>query len=192
MTSKSKQIGSFILGILLIAGAAYSVVKVSVWLWRLFSGINPTVGAGMVAAASTVFVSVFSVLVAKKLEHRAVLQQQIREKKIPQYEEMIRFIFRIVFAEKLGQPLVTESEMVSQMAKFTENIVIWGSEDIVEAWYRFRQVSSESNEPGVQVIFEVEQLLLAIRKDLGHSNKNLSRGKIIGLFVNDVAQHLGS
>ena len=39
-------------------------------------------------------------------------------------------------------------------------------------------------------LYVVEDLLLAIRKDLGHKNKNLTKGKILGLFVNDLPEEL--
>jgi hypothetical protein len=39
-------------------------------------------------------------------------------------------------------------------------------------------------------MFEIENLLLAIRKDLGHENKGLAPGKVLGLFVNDIHEHI--
>jgi len=34
----------------------------------------------------------------------------------------------------------------------------------------------------------IEDILIAIRKDLGHKNKGIHRGKILGLFITDFAK----
>ncbi len=114
----------------------------------------------------------------------------LREKKIPTYEKIINFIFSLTFADKLEKERPTENEMIKFMAEITQELVIWGSDEMLNAFYKFRMTSIEntggdsSNPFGVLIM--VEDLLLAIRKDLGHKNKNVSRGKILGLFVNDL------
>lgn len=70
------------------------------------------------------------------------------------------------------------------MFTFTERIVVWGSDEVVDAFYRFR--NSNNVDGGQGAILCIEDMLLAIRKDLGHRNKSLSRGKILGLFINDI------
>lgn len=37
-----------------------------------------------------------------------------------------------------------------------------------------------------------ENLLLAIRKDMGHKNKGLQQGDILSLFINDVDETLAT
>lgn len=79
------------------------------------------------------------------------------------------------------------------MAWITEHLVVWGSDDLLLAWNRFRNSSIQAvhNEgPDFNILFEVENLLLAIRKDLGHANKGVNRGKILGLFINDIDDYL--
>lgn len=157
------------------------------FLGGAFLQINPTIAAGIIAAAATIIVSVVSVLFAKRLEYRGVLLKEHRDKKTPFYEEMVKLIFRIAFGSKLGLEPLTDEEMVKQMASFTENLVIWGSDDVLNAWVTFRMKSVEGfgDSPG-QILFEVENLLLAIRKDLGHANKGFTRGRLLGAFINDV------
>lgn len=187
MNDKIKKFITVIFGMLFIIGILFAFYKILSLLWEAFSQVNPTIGAGVIAAAATVVVSVMSVLVAKRIEHRSILLKEHREKKTPFYEEMVKFIFRIAFADKLELKPLTEKEMVKQMASFTENLVVWGSDDVVKAWVSFRAKSVEGfGDSPSGVLFEIENLLLAIRKDLGHANKGLSRGKILGTFVNDV------
>ncbi len=108
----------------------------------------------------------------------------------PRRAKIINFIFSLTFADKLEKERPTENEMIKFMAEITQELVIWGSDEMLNAFYKFRMTSIEntggdsSNPFGVLIM--VEDLLLAIRKDLGHKNKNVSRGKILGLFVNDL------
>jgi hypothetical protein len=124
------------------------------FLWVVFQGVNPTVGAGFVAAAATIMVSVISVLIAKRLEQRTLLMKEHRDKKIPFYEEMVQFVFRMAFADKLGLPALTEQQIVEKMAGFTQNLVVWGSEGVILAWFTFRNssVRGEAAE-GARVLF---------------------------------------
>ena len=115
----------------------------------------------------------------------------LREKKIPTYEKIINFIFSLTFAEKLGKEKPSEKEMIKFMVEITQELVIWGSDEMLNAFYKFRTISIEnvdnSNPKNPHnVLFMVEDLLLEIRKDLGHKNKNILRGKILGLFINDL------
>ncbi|MBD9402097.1 hypothetical protein [Comamonas sp. CMM02] len=184
---------SFTFGITVLGLVIFLIVKIFQLLWKIFAEVNPTVGAGIVAATATVIVSVVSVLVAKRLEQKSLVIREHRERKTPIYEEIVKLVFRFAFSEKIGLEALTEKEIIKKMAWITENLVIWGSDDLLLAWSKFRKSSIQTEEkPNYQVLFEVEDLLLAIRKDLGHSNKGLKRGQILGLFINDIDNYLSN
>ena len=117
------------------------VYFVSHKVWTIFSLLNPAIAASIVAASATIIVSVISVRISKHLEQKALVIKEHREKKVPAYEKMIKFIFRIAFAEKLGHEKMTEKEMTEFLVEFTQDIVIWGSDELIEAFYKFRQAS---------------------------------------------------
>ena len=186
-----KRLISTIAGLTALGALFFGLYQVIRSLFGLFSQINPTVGAGMIAATATIIVSVLSVLGAKYLEHKAVLLKEHRERKTPIYEEMVALIFRFAFSQKLGLEPLTDKEIVAKMAWFTENLVVWGSDDLLLAWNRFRTYAvNNATNPNSEILFEIEKLLLAIRRDLGHSNKDVTEGKILGLFVNDIDDYI--
>lgn len=111
------------------------------------------------------------------------------DEKVPVYEELIQFLFRIVMSTKTDNP-VTEDDIIAFMSKFTEKIMVWGSDDVIDAWAEFRNKSAVVNVNPAQVILSYEDLIKAIRRDLGHANKNLGQGRILSLFVNDIEAHL--
>lgn len=182
-------LGLFLIS-LLIFGSYLLVTK----LWTILSAVDPKLGAGLIVASATVLVSLISVLVSKHLDRKSEILAHLREKKTPTYEKIINFIFSLTFAKKVGKKEPSEKEMIKFMAEITQELVIWGSDEMLNAFYNFRMVSIENTNRDLNdhydILTMVEDLLLAIRKDLGHKNKNVSRGKILGLFINDLPDDL--
>jgi hypothetical protein len=147
--------------------------------------VQSQVSVAIVAAAGAATLSVVSLIISKHLESRAAIRQELRAKKVPVYEHLIRIMFTIIFAEKRGEKAPSQEELIREFANFTEGILIWGSDDALRAYSRFRSDSVSGRDP-VEMIGAQEDLFLAIRKDLGHKNKNLARGTILRLFINDL------
>lgn len=155
--------------------------------WDAFIQLNPTVAAGLLAAVATVLVSVVSVLYAKHLEQRLALRKEHREKKIPVYEDLIAFIFKVLYSVKPeGKSSMSTKEIIDTHSKLTQKAIVWASDDVVQAFYRFRIASLHAETDKVGVALAVENLFLAIRRDLGHQNKNLHTGQLLQLFINDL------
>lgn len=58
--------------------------------------------------------------------------------------------------------------------------MLWGSNRVVKAWIDFRtNTSSDSS----NVLFYMENILYAIRKDMGY--RNLGKGKLLSMTIND-------
>ena len=194
MESSGQNTKQLFLGIVLLGLLLFGCYLLIGKIWDIFSSVDPKLGAGLVAASATVLVSLISVLVSKHLERRAAILAHLREKKIPTYEKIINFIFSLTFAEKVGKKQPSEKEMIKFMAEITQELVIWGSDEMLNAFYKFRMASIENADGDsnnlYNILFMVEDLLLAIRKDLGHKNRNVARGKILGLFINDLPGEL--
>lgn len=172
---------------LLIVGGVLSLLYLGMkFIWTTLSSANPSLAVGIIAASSTVFVSLASVLISKRLEQIAAIKNQQRDKKIPIYEELIKFLFRIWRSIKDGSKPPTEKEMIDFMFDFTQKLLIWGSDEVVSAFIRFRQ----SSQNPAAVMLAIEDIWFAIRKDLGHSNKGITRGMLLGLIINDINEVL--
>ena len=130
---KQMALGFTLLGALLYGG--YLLIAK---LWTIFSTVDPKLAVGVVAASTTVIVSLVSVLISKHLDRKAQILAHLREKKIPTYEKIINFIFSLTFAEKLGKKQPTEKEMMKFMAEVAQELVIWGSDEMIDAFYKFR------------------------------------------------------
>ncbi len=99
---------------------------------------------------------------------------------MPIYARAITFLYRLHFAEKLGQPKTTEAEMMEFAAASIRDFTIWASPEVLVQFERFKSPK-------------------AGRKDLGHSDgfrlpgsrAALKRRDLLRLFVNGIDSYLG-
>ena len=184
-----KQFLLAIFGLLIILAGA----TVTVWtIWKTLTSVSPQVGTALVAGMATLLVSVFSVLWSKRVDREREIEQEQRQQKIPVYEDFLSLIFRIVFAEKLGENPVSEQEMLKIFRLFAQKLLVWGSDEVLKEYATWRRIttSSVAQENPVFHLFAIERLLFAIRKDVGHKNKNLKQGDLLSIFVNDIDHFL--
>ena len=147
--------------------------------------------AAAFTAGGSILAAVITISHTKSKELQAQALRDIRERKTPIYEEFVRFLSKVQHGEKLGKK-VTEKEMVDFFISINERMIVWGSDEILKAWIDWKRciTNQKTDEDAKQMIFLYEEMLYKIRIDLGHKNKNLSRGDILSLSVNDIANYL--
>jgi len=155
------------------------------------------VAAGVLTASATVLISVITLVASQRADRRKTIEQSVRERKVPLYDELIGFWIGTLFmADEL-----TADEMEERWKKFnretTHTLILWMSEPVIAAYNRMRGISIRNLEAGrtegsPDLVFAFEDLLLAVRKDLGHSNAGIGRGDLLRLWINDVDQVSGA
>lgn len=144
----------------------------------------------IIAAVTTAIVSVITLIIGKTYERRKIIEQQIRNKKIAMYDEFVEMWFRFLRDMTDGKP-TPESEMIDFFHSFNRKLLLWGSDEVLAKWSNYRRHFTDNNTTGgPQSLFDFEDLLLTIRKDTGHKNKNIKKGDLLGLFVNDIDQFI--
>lgn len=174
-------------GLLLLGAAAWAVYLALTTAVRGLVSLRSELAVAVITASVTVAVSVISILLSKHLEHRAVIIQELRARKTPIYEDIISTMFKVVFADKLGEQPLTEAELMRFFAATTEKLTVWGSDGVITAFRAFRLGPPA---PPAEMLFLYERFLLEVRRDLGHKNKDLKKGTLLGLFVNDLDRYL--
>ena len=125
----------------------------------------------------------FSLLFTEQRRRKGEIEREHRSKKIEVYEEFYDFIFKTLLAKNLGEDEPSAEEVSRFFAKFTPKIMLWGDQNLLKAWIAVRQEPAE-------MLLAWENLLLAMREEIGHSNKGLEEWDIIRLFVNDIDDHI--
>jgi hypothetical protein len=184
---KQKLVLSFALLFLLI-GVIGLVARM------ILKDLQPQVGAAFVVAASTVMVSVASVLIAKHYERQAEIQREHMKRKAEIYERQIQFWFSILFAPKLNKPVPNDQELMAFFNDTMKDLITWGGDGVLHAYRRFRASAAPASqfELAKNMIFVFEELLFEMRKDLGHANSGLGRGDLLRMFITDFDDTLGA
>jgi len=192
MKTETRQGLLAFVGLAIIAVVIIGAIVAVRYLLGVLTSLDSDLAVAIIAAAATVLVSVLSVVLGNIYEAREQVQREHREKKIPVYEDLIAFLFRVLLGVKTGSA-PTEEDMLKFMSEFNQRAMVWGSDEVLAAWIKWRRAAINSSSPGTQpleLVFLYEELILAIRRDLGHKNSGLKRGDILALFVNDIDKHL--
>ena len=189
-TTGLRKFGTAVFGLLLLGIFATAAV---VSIWKVLTLSTPTAGPVMVATLTAVG-SITGLIVSKHWERRNDVEQAHRAKKEPIYDRFMEFWFKLIFANRLGEPPVTELEMMQFVGQFTQQLIIWGSDDVLKAYATLRRQNMASGDSkdldSTQMLVALEDVLLAIRKDMGHKNKGIGQGDLLVLFITDNGEHL--
>ncbi len=189
MTNRLVAILRFLFALSVIGGVAWAIYLIVAAILSSLTKLESDVAVAIVAASATVIVSVLTLVISKILEGRASITQELRAKKTPIYENIISTLYKLQFAEKLGEEPLSEQELMKFIADIMEKLTIWDSDGVIRAFSDFR-LATVRGADSVDILFIYENLLLEIRKDLGHKNTNLKRGMILSLTVNDIDKYL--
>jgi hypothetical protein len=136
------------------------------------------------------FITILVALLGALITFAGNLQIQIRNeqkpKKIEIYDKVIKLFFDSLFASKLGQKPKTKEELVKEFAVMTPDLILWASDDVLNVYINFRKIANDNiQDSSKDSILLFGQMLLAMRKDLGHQNNKMSEKQILLTFVND-------
>lgn len=113
------------------------------FLWNelreIFVGLKKEVAAALIAGVATILVSVLSVILTKYFERKRKIEQEIREKKIPMYVEFVEFWFKVLYSKNITGKEIEEKEMIEFFSDFTQKVMVWGSDEVLILWSRYRR-----------------------------------------------------
>lgn len=181
-----KGVGSLILLVAVLVG----LVAVLAFLARdlghlVLHGVDPTVAAAAVAGASTVIVSVATLVMGRVFERRKAIEAEMRERKIPVYSRLVSGLMGMLLEGNRSDQSTNAENLFREL---TPELMTWASDNVLVAWSRFKRGIGDN--PSEEAVFNFEKVLMAIRKDYGHGGKGVAEGDLLGLFINDIDEQL--
>jgi hypothetical protein len=181
------------------------------WLVRdLFTGINSTVAAASEAAIATAAVSLGAVMFQRNSEDRRQRNADLRTPKVELYEKFLlqwAITFNQIPKQKNSEGI--EIEPSSELSALLPELLSWASDEVVTEWSEFRRYNNlrvariaslkivdpdaaqaAENEVDLGVTLGFERVVIAMRRDLGHSNVGIQPGDLLGLWINDLGNYL--
>jgi ABC-type multidrug transport system fused ATPase/permease subunit len=181
-----------VIAVLAVAVAAVAVVVALLFVMvravlSLLASAAPEVLAAVIVTSGTILVSVASLILANRYQARQQRQQAQRERKAEVYEEMLEFWFWAMREREEASEEETKERDQSYYRTVPQKIVTWASEPVIKE-YATTLAPGEIGEDTSK--FDFEKVLLAIRRDLGHTNKGLKEGDLLRLFLTGVDEEL--
>jgi hypothetical protein len=136
----------------------------------LAASMKPELAGAVITAASTVVISIMTLALGRYFEKKRELEALHREKKIPIYGEFLEGVFNVFYGGKLAKKV----DATALLQKWQTRIVLWGGADVVNAYLRWKHILTTS-EPTAESLRITDELILAIRKELGHDDAGLAK-----------------
>lgn len=113
----------------------------------------------------------------------------------PVYREILTHIHNVLTPQNAWLTDAARNESARSMREFSQRMTACGSKKVTRAFLDLRLATSAyATAPSLvglgNQLWALEDLLLAIRGDLGHENGGSKRGTLLTLFVSDLGQFL--
>lgn len=168
--------------ILLGIGAYFLVKLVGTGILKFIKAlieVSSKLDAVIIVALITALFTILSGIVSKIFDFKQKRREYLSQKREEPYAEFINVYYKM--QEKVSKhEEYKPEEMFEDIQKFQKKLMLWGSNRVVKAWIDFRTNTSPD---GSNVLFYMENILYAIRKDMGY--RNLGKGKLLSMTIND-------
>lgn len=139
--------------------------------------------AVIIVALITAAVTIISGIISKIIDFKQNRREYLSQKREEPYAEFINVYYKMQEKASKNEEYTSE-EMFTDIQKFQKKLMLWGSNRVVKAWIDYRTNVSPD---GSNALFYMENILYAIRKDMGY--KNLGKGKLLSMSINDFISH---
>ena len=160
----------------------------------ILSQANPNVAASLVTATVALFGYVLTAAVAlggyiytqRRTQSRAIADAH-RPDKIKVYEHFLWIVRSIQYSvtgegEKRERTKKEKEELTIHYREFTRGLIEWGSPAVIKEFKVFRKKAKLG---GKTVVFAMDDMIGAIREDLGLSNRGLKPGDLLDVLIKD-------
>jgi hypothetical protein len=158
-------------------------------IFRSLKGIDSAVWVALIAAA----ISLVGYFIPRYQEKKKLIEQQIRDQKLPIYEEFVEFVFSIFDAQKRGELEKRDpKDLQAFFWNFNKKAVLWLSDTTYKSYLDWKlavnalaDAPPEDENLRKKSLEAFGDLVLTFREDIGHNNINISSGDILSVIISD-------
>ncbi|HEY0772237.1 MAG TPA: hypothetical protein VGD31_18075, partial [Sphingobacteriaceae bacterium] len=104
-----KKVFTFLLGLVTLGLLGWGLWEAINWYLSIIKSLDKQVAAAIIAASTTIIVSVASLILAKHYENKRLIEKDIRDKKIIVYEKLMAYFFKFMGAKDKNKVQSMES-----------------------------------------------------------------------------------
>jgi hypothetical protein len=156
-----------------------------IWfIWYVVTNDSETSKA-IIGGLIAILVAIISQALAKKYEHLNAVRADLRTKKAPMYEEFIQFMLKTIVVDSKAEKLDTK-KIEGFFTEMTLKLALWANDDVFKSYLKFRTFGlRQTEDKSGRILLLFEELVLAMRNDLGHKNSGIAKGDVLRLYLTD-------
>jgi uncharacterized membrane protein YfbV (UPF0208 family) len=168
-------------------GVAISIAVVGLVAWAFIEAVQAE--PAVVGAVATAVLGVAGVVWQQRQSEKARLREAHRDRMTPVYHELLKRVW-----QQAGQESQEPSEEVAEFMRDLKarQLMLGAPKEMIQAFNRWEREAKAAQEKddNVTLVFAWEELLRAMRRDLGHDDSGLPRGELLRVFMDDLDQFL--
>lgn len=179
-----KKAFQIILGITITLGALFVLWYISKELINYLKNTDSKLVASIITASATILVGIGAVIISQNKMNKRKIEETHRESKIELYNRFNDFLFKLLSGvnnETTGKK-VQEQEMIDFMVRFKRDLIFRASPEVIKAMLKYEISSTDDS---LNVLSSMNDLLLAMRKDIGLPTSSLDEFELIQIFLKD-------
>lgn len=183
-----KSVKTWWLPLLLVFAALVCVMYGTWWLLaQLLAWVmaqSSQIAAAIIAFAGSVIAGIGAVVLSQQRAKAREIAESHRPNKTKLYTEFITQVVGIMRKHRGGKTLdvAVSKKLEDFFFDFTTQVMLWGSPGVLQNYGSFRR-AGEKEDP--KILLLLDDILQAMRKDLGLSNWGLARGDLIKMLLTD-------
>lgn len=187
MSSRKAEIANTIIGFALIGLLVFGLYKIFVAVALAIKSIpwgslDPTWGVALIAG----IISVAGIITGQILTRRSAIKLENRKKQIESYDAFLDTIFHFFNEEDQTK----KDQLMNKINfDFTHDVMLWGSRKVLKKYFEFKEFAKLHSEDGMGMLKKLEELIFAMRSDLGHSRK-MQSGELLSIMFNEPSNEL--
>jgi membrane protein implicated in regulation of membrane protease activity len=178
--SKFKIVLSSILAFGVIGGVLWLFYKSIALCYHAFASLNPNVAVAIVAGSTTVLASTLAVVLTRYYQSKQERKMAHRDRKIELYDEFVKKLFDVFLGDTEKE---TKSEdLVPFLREIQRKLVLWSGPGAIKAYAEWHKVLT-TKPPRASHMIKMIDFFLALREDLGHSNKGIEHSHMVRFLL---------
>jgi hypothetical protein len=156
-------------------------------VWINFVNLPKEVASTVVTAGFTAIVGVSTVFIGRYFEKQREIENHLRMEKVKIFQDFLHAWFNQLL--KAGNKEISEDKVSKEfeafVIKFTPQMILWCSDDFIQAYNDFRKDATQMAEDPMKGFLSFERLLIKIRKEVGIKSKDMKQCTLLRAFIND-------
>lgn len=171
-------------GLLVLGFIGWGVYRLLCLFISLLSKANSTVAAAVVAGSLAVLSSTIAVVVGRNYEARRDREAAHRGRKTDTYDSFVNKLFAIFGGGLAIEETEGDAGLIAFFREINRKLLLWSGPGGLKAYCEWQdELRRHEGDPRAESVIKMVDFFLALRKDLGHSNRGLKRDHLVGLVL---------